>query len=37
MSEIDQYKKIHDVDIITAIEKVTGEKLSSEDIDNNNC
>ena len=36
MSEIEQYKKMHDVDIITAIGKVTGEKLSSEDIDNNN-
>jgi len=37
MSEIKRYKKMHDVDIITAIEKVTGEKLSSEDINNNNC
>ena len=37
ITEIKRCKKIYDVDIITAIEKVTGEKLLSEDINNNNC
>jgi len=37
IAEIMRYKEIHNIDIITAIEKVTGEKLLSEDINNYNC
>jgi len=35
--EIERYKDAHKVDIITAIQCVTGEKVIDEDINSNNC
>ncbi len=37
ISEIKRYKRLNSVNIITAIEEITGEKFVTEDIDNNNC